>query len=114
MSRPVVTDEMVERGASALALHEDYDPNAVPSQLWPAITRKYQDRARVVLTAALAEGREHSPAAPASCCDGSGQVHHGEGPLRYVTLCRDADCVARREAAWAAECGEASASGEEQ
>jgi hypothetical protein len=48
----------------------------------------------------------------AGCCDGYGQVHHGEGALSWVTLCRDADCVARREAAWAAECGETPASGE--
>jgi hypothetical protein len=58
-----------------------------------------------------AMGDEHQ--APAGCCDGDGQVHHGSGALSYVTLCRNAECVARREAAWAAECGETPASGEE-
>ena len=42
----------------------------------------------------------------AGCCDGHGQVHHGFGALGYVTLCTDAECVARRERAWAIECGE--------
>jgi hypothetical protein len=46
----------------------------------------------------------------AGCCDGDGQVHHGEGALSWVTLCHDPACVARREAAWAAECGETPAS----
>ena len=41
-----------------------------------------------------------------ACCDGMGQVHHGEGALGYVTLCRNPGCVARRERAWAIECGE--------
>jgi hypothetical protein len=50
----------------------------------------------------------------AGCCDGDGQVHHGEGALSWVTLCRNADCVARREAAWAKECGETPASGEKE
>lgn len=42
----------------------------------------------------------------AGCCDGRGQVHHGSGALHYVTLCRDADCLERREREWARECGE--------
>ena len=41
-----------------------------------------------------------------ACCDGRGQVKHGEGALSFVTLCRDPECVARRERAWAIECGE--------
>lgn len=53
-----ITDEMVERGASALATHRDYNPNLVPSQLWPAITRKYRNEARVVLEAALNDDDE--------------------------------------------------------
>lgn len=48
-----------------------------------------------------AEGR-----AVTACCDGRGQVKHGEGALSFVTLCRDPECVARRERAWAIECGE--------
>jgi hypothetical protein len=65
----------------------------------------------------FAQGEKHeAPAAnvrnTAGCCDGSGQVHHGSGALSWVTPCRDADCVARREAAWAAECGETPASGD--
>lgn len=46
------------------------------------------------------------------CCDGSGQEHHvagndpNVGALSYVSLCLDPECVARREAAWARECGE--------
>lgn len=31
---------------------------------------------------------------------------HYEGPLSYVLPCRDPACVARRERAWAVECGE--------
>lgn len=47
------------------------------------------------------------------CCDGRGQVHevagddpHYVGPLSFVVLCRDPECIARRDAAWALECGE--------
>jgi hypothetical protein len=35
-------------------------------------------------------------------CDGSGQVHHGEGALHYVTLCPN-HCALR---AWDQECDE--------
>jgi hypothetical protein len=70
------------------------------------------DKLRAAEALAVVQGDKHE--APASCCDGYGQVHHGEGALSWVTLCRDAECVARREAAWAAECGETPASGEEQ
>lgn len=27
------------------------------------------------------------------CCDGTGQVHHGEGALSYVTQCQNPSCV---------------------
>lgn len=33
-------------------------------------------------------------------CDGQGQVHHGEGALSYVTLCKDEACWERRQQAW--------------
>lgn len=33
-------------------------------------------------------------------CDGHGQVHHGEGALHWVTLCRDPGCRERRDAAF--------------
>lgn len=55
----------------------------------------------------------HATRNTAGCCDGSGQVHHVAhddphyvGPLAFVTLCRDPACMARREEAWARECGE--------
>jgi hypothetical protein len=36
----------------------------------------------------------------AGCCDGYGQVYHGEGALSYVTLCRNRECLERGVAAW--------------
>jgi hypothetical protein len=50
----------------------------------------------------------------AGCCDGDGQVHHGEGALSYVTPCRNRECLERGVAAWTDPQHEASASGEEQ
>jgi hypothetical protein len=40
------------------------------------------------------------PRNTAGCCDGRGQVHHGEGALSFVTLCPNG-CAAR---AWDEEC----------
>lgn len=51
--RREVTDEMVEAGASALALYDDYNPNDVDPSQWPAIRTAYEMEARVVLEAAL-------------------------------------------------------------
>jgi hypothetical protein len=43
------------------------------------------------------------PRNTAGCCDGRGQVHHGEGALSFVTLCPNG-CGSK---AWDAECEEA-------
>jgi hypothetical protein len=51
----LVTDEMIEAGASALALAHDYNPNTVPSQPWGAIRDRYRRDAETVLRAALSE-----------------------------------------------------------
>jgi hypothetical protein len=40
------------------------------------------------------------PRNTAGCCDGRGQVHHGEGALAFVTLCPNG-CGAK---AWDEEC----------
>jgi hypothetical protein len=55
----------------------------------------------------------HATKNTAGCCDGHGQVHHVatddpsyEGALSFVLPCRDPECLARRRAAWARECGE--------
>jgi hypothetical protein len=66
---------------------------------------------------AAARGEEHvAPAAnvrnTAGCCDGDGQVHHGEGALSYVTLCRNRECLERGVAAWTDPQHETPASGE--
>jgi hypothetical protein len=62
------------------------------------------------ITPAVVQGDEHQ--APASCCDGYGQVHHGEGALSYVTLCRNRECLERGVAAWTDPQHETPASGE--
>jgi hypothetical protein len=43
------------------------------------------------------------PLNTAGCCDGRGQVHHGEGALSFVTLCPNG-CGSK---AWDADCEEA-------
>jgi hypothetical protein len=50
-----VTQEMIEKGASALATDHDYNPNAIPAQLWAAVAARYRRDAKTVLEAALAE-----------------------------------------------------------
>lgn len=48
-----ITDEMVERMASWLAIRDDYDPNEVvdPATEWPAIRDAYRRLARQALEA---------------------------------------------------------------
>lgn len=70
------------------------------------LLRKWAGNGHVLWTAKAGEYPDPHPLNTAGCCDGRGQVHHGFGALSYVTLCRDAECVAERERAWAKECGE--------
>lgn len=54
--RREITADMVEAGASALALEDDYNPNDYDPKRWSDIRDRYEALARIVLSAAL--GRE--------------------------------------------------------
>lgn len=58
-----ITDEMVQAGASALAIARDYDPNLIPSQLWGAAKARYERDARAVLEGVFADAgqKERNP-----------------------------------------------------
>jgi hypothetical protein len=73
--------------------------------------RDHSPGSEVLVWPRVVQGEEHQ--APASCCDGYGQVHHGEGALSYVTLCRNRECLERGIAAWTDPQHETPASGEE-